>query len=281
MKRDMLKSENAILPKPRMPMIFPGMDPYLEDPQLWTGVHASLIVYIRNHLQPLLRPRYIAAIEERVYLEGPDRERIPDVWIHRRKRINGGVAVLQADMPVVVKVPELEIHQGYVTILDRRSGQKLVTVLEVVSPSNKYEGPGRESYRAKQKEPRSSKTHLVEIDLLRTGRHVLAVAEWMARGQGPYHYLVCVNRAQGTRDEFDLYPRTLPEPLPKIRIPLAGKDPDVVLDVQAVLEQTYDDGAYADRIDYRAPCHPRLSRQDQAWADRIVKKARGRKRSAR
>src|SRR5271170_2774402 len=163
-------------------MLFPGMDPYLEDPQLWTGVHTSLIVYIRDFLQPLLRPRYVAAIEERVYLEGPEQEKIPDVWIRRRKRAgNGAVAVLEADTPVVVKVPNLEVHQRYVTILDRLSGQKLVTVIEIVSLSNKYAGPGRDSYLEKQAEIRRSKTHLVEIDLLWTGPHVLAVAEWMAR----------------------------------------------------------------------------------------------------
>ena len=44
-------------------MIFPGMDPYLEEPALWPGVHASLIVYIRDVLQPQLRPRYVAAID--------------------------------------------------------------------------------------------------------------------------------------------------------------------------------------------------------------------------
>jgi SAM-dependent methyltransferase len=80
----------------------------------------------------------------------------------------------------------------------------------------------------------------VEIDLLRTGPHVLAVAEWMARAQGPYHYLVCVNRAEKAREDYDLYPRTLPERLPKIGVPLAGKDSDAVLDVQAVLEHVAD-----------------------------------------
>ena len=65
--------------------LFPGMDPYLEDATLWTGIHASTIVYIRNYLQPLLQPRYIAAVEERVYLEGPDTQRIPDVWVTRKK----------------------------------------------------------------------------------------------------------------------------------------------------------------------------------------------------
>ena len=56
-----------------MSMIFPGMDPYLESPLLWPGVHTSLIVYFRDQLQPLLRPRYLATIEERVYLERPAR----------------------------------------------------------------------------------------------------------------------------------------------------------------------------------------------------------------
>ena len=64
-----------------MSMIFPGMDPYLENPRLWPGVHHALVVYIRDYLRPLITPRYIAAIEERVYVEGPNREIIPDVWV--------------------------------------------------------------------------------------------------------------------------------------------------------------------------------------------------------
>src|SRR5271165_1801478 len=96
-----------------MSMIFPGMDPYLEDPQLWPGVHQSLIVYIRDHLRPLLRPRYVAAIEERVYLEGPDRDVIPDVSVRRRiaesparRSIAGSAAVAvleEEEEPLVFK----------------------------------------------------------------------------------------------------------------------------------------------------------------------------------
>jgi hypothetical protein len=261
-------------------MIFPGMDPYLEDPLLWTGVHASMIVYVRNHLRPLIAPRYIAAIEERVFVEGPERQTIPDVWLRKRKRKSGGIAVLEADQPVVVKVPDLEIHETFVAILDRHSGKDVVTVIEIVSPTNKYAAPGRVSYLAKQQEVRQSKVHLVEVDLLRSGTHVLAVPEWIARARGPYHYLACVNRAAGLRDEFDLYPRTLKQRLPRIAIPLAGDDPDVVLDMQAVLEQTYEDGQYADRIDYTAPCLPRLGRKEAAWATQVIKKAK-RKNSGR
>ena len=137
-----------------MSMIFPGTDPYLEDPQIWPGLHAALVVYIRNHLQPLLRPRYIAAIEERVFVEGPDRDIIPDVWLKRARsdQPRPGVALAESDAPVVVRVPTLEIHETYVTILDRQSGLRVVTVIEVVSPTNKHPGPGRKSYLSKQQE---------------------------------------------------------------------------------------------------------------------------------
>jgi hypothetical protein len=192
-------------------MIFPGMDPYLEKPNLWLGLHTALIVYYRNQLQPLLRPRYIASIKERVFVEGASRERVPDVWIKRRRKTRGKVAVMDADEPVVVKDPVLEVHQRYLAVLDNENEQAIVTVIELVSPNNKYTGPGRASYLAKQREIRRSATHLVEIDLLRTGRHVLAVSESIARAHGPYDYLACVNRAVGERDEFDLYPRTLRE----------------------------------------------------------------------
>src|SRR5271167_1016436 len=67
---------------------FPGVDPYLEHPVLWEGVHARLMVAIANQLQPKLDPRYIASIEERVFIEGPQR-RIPDVWIQKVREADG------------------------------------------------------------------------------------------------------------------------------------------------------------------------------------------------
>ena len=229
-----------------MSMIFPGMDPYLENPQIWPGVHSRLVVYLGDQLQPLLRPRYVAAVEERVFVEGPDREIIPDVWLKRQQepQRSPNLMAAEADEPVVVQVSELEVHQPYIQILDLQSRQSVVTVIEVVSPSNKFPGPGRDSYLAKHREVRNSTAHLVEIDLLRTGQHVLAVPEWVARGRVPYDYVVCANRAGGLRDLFDLYPRRLPERLPRIRVPLAGDDPDVPLDVQAGVERVYEAGSY-------------------------------------
>jgi len=238
-------------------MIFPGMDPYLEDPQIWPGVHSRLIVYIADHLQPLLTPRYIAAIQERVFVEGPDREIIPDVWLkQQRPEAKPRVALADTDAPVEVQVPALEVHETYIAILDRQSGQQVVTVIEVVSPTNKFPGPGQRSYKEKQREVLSSQAHLVEIDLLRAGQHVLATPEWTSKSHGPYDYLISVNRAQGARDRYQFYPRTLRQSLPRIRVPLAEGDPNVRLDLQAVLSQTYEAGSYGRRLDYDSTCVP-------------------------
>ncbi len=56
-----------------VPPPFPGMDPYLEHPALWQGIHNRLIADLDDELAPRLRPRYFIAVEERVYVaELPD-----------------------------------------------------------------------------------------------------------------------------------------------------------------------------------------------------------------
>ncbi len=259
-----------------MTTIFPGMDPYLEHHALWSGVHTALIVYIRDQLQPRLRPRYVAAIEERVYLDVRDRLFGPDVRIQRtRPDVPGpAVALAECDAPLRVRVPIEDVHEAYLTILDRQADERVVTVIEVLSPTNKYAGPGRVSYLAKQQEILQSSSHLVEIDLLRAGPHALAVPEGIVRSRAEYDYLVCVNRAREPRIDFEFYPRRLRERLPRMVIPLAGHDPDVPLDLQAVLAQAYEAGAYADRLRYDRPCVPALTEADQAWADQLIAGAR-------
>jgi Protein of unknown function (DUF4058) len=148
-----------------------------------------------------------------------------------------------------------------------------VTVIEVVSPTNKYAGRGRTSYITKQAEVRASRAHLVEIDLLRYGPHVLAIPESVVRGRGDYDYLVCVNRAIGVRSRFQYYAWSLRQRVPRPRIPLANGDEDVSLDLRAVLERTYTAGAFCYQLRYDRPCVPPLSAEDQAWADELIRKA--------
>ncbi|MFN0050735.1 MAG: DUF4058 family protein [Planctomycetales bacterium] len=249
------------------------MDPYLECRQLWTGVHPKLIVYLAEQLQPLLAPRYVASIEERVYVEAPARQFVPDLRIHRTtvpSALPRAASTALLDEPIVVEVPVEESRERYIEILDRQSDLRIVTVIEIVSPSNKHSGAARKSYLQKQSEILSSDSHLVEIDLLRTGQHVLAVPEWRARQEGVYDYLVSVNRAHESRTFYELYLRSVREPLPSVRIALSEGDPDVLLDLQAAFRRAWESGGYALRIDYRVPCIPPLSLEDQAWANALI-----------
>jgi len=133
-----------------MAMIFPGMDPYLENPSVFPGIHGRMVVYMADQMAPLLRPRYVTSVGGRVYVEGPEeRPILPDIWLREgRGHAKSGTALAEApavDEPAVVDVPDLEVREPYIEILDRESGMRIVTVIEVVSPSNKYAGPGRES----------------------------------------------------------------------------------------------------------------------------------------
>ncbi len=250
------------------------MDPYLEHHVLWESLHARLIVAIANQLQPKLDPRYITSIEERVFNEGPQR-RVPDVWIQKVGDADGlaPLAGAESDTAVIIEVENVEINETRVEILDSYNEMKLVALIEVVSPTNKAAGPGRVSYQAKQGETLARDCHLIEIDLLRNGRHVLCVPEWRVEFLRPFDFLCCVNRWP-VRNRYELYPRSLRERLPRLKIPLADEDPDAALDLQAALEQVYIDGRYGRRIRYDQPCEPPLSVDDQTWANEQIAKSR-------
>src|SRR5689334_22672049 len=176
---------------------FPGMDPYLEHPALWPGLHARLIVALADQLGPKIRPRYVASVEDRVFIEPANQDRIPDIWVQQTgqarpvRAVPPGTAIAK---PLVVEVQQLEVREHYIAILDRYRDLGVVAVIELVSPSNKAAGPGRDAYQAKQKEILNSECHLVEIDLLRRGSHVMAVPEAYIKPARPFEYLISVNR---------------------------------------------------------------------------------------
>jgi hypothetical protein len=142
--------------------------------------------------------------------------------------------------------------------------------VEVLSPSNKYAGPGRELYRQKQRDLAAGTVSLVEIDLLRAGPHVLQLP--LARYPPDYRtpYKVCVHR--GWKATAEIYRVPLREPLPAIRVPLRPTDADAPLDLQALITQVYRHGRYDD-IDYTVPPVPPLDPDDAAWADELLRAA--------
>ena len=122
-------------------------------------------------------------MDERVFVEpteGQGRNIVPDLRVvergrpqERRAETGNGVAVAE---PLVVHLEESEpVRQGFIEIIDIKSGRRVVTMIEVLSPSNEIPGPGRDLYVKKQEELKAGRVSLVEIDLLRGGTHVLSV----------------------------------------------------------------------------------------------------------
>src|SRR5689334_18685597 len=129
-----------------MPCPFPGMDPYIERPQIWPDFHDSLITYIRGALQPLLRPRYAAITQDRLYVVESERPIRPDVALVQSSapRPTGGTpTVLDVDSPAVFDLVRDEVREPKIHIIEPAAGNRLVTAIEVLSPDNKAAGPGR------------------------------------------------------------------------------------------------------------------------------------------
>ncbi len=263
-----------------MPSPFPGMDPYLEKPSRWPGVHHNFITVAQGLLTSQLRPKYIVRVEERVYIadeyDDPRRRqfRIPDVevavrseWENTGFKPDGGELESPDDLEPVVATTwfEEEIHQAFLNVIDVES-RDVVTVIEILSPTNKIPGAhGRESYDRKFQEVMYSTSHLVEIDLLRGSRNVP-----LPRTIGPHEYLIHISR-KGVRPRGHLYPLRLPRRLRPIPIPLKKGDPDARLDLQALIEQTYDRAGYDLEIDYKQEPEPPLSADMAAWADQLLR----------
>lgn len=251
---------------------FPGMDPYLEDRSLWTGTHHRLISVICEQLQPLIEPHYVAEIEQYTALElidiVPMRLVAPDVSVIERTgpspRI--GAAVI-APPPVVGAVPmSVPTRYGRIEIRTIRD-ESVVTLIEILSPVNKRPGSDAvEAYERKRQDLFRTDAHLLEIDLLRAGRRPSLATPWPEAA-----YAVLLSRAE-QRPQTGIWPIGLADPLPIIPVPLRHPDPDVALDLGAVVRQVYVLGRYGFRLDYRQPPPPpELAPDEAAWLDRLLR----------
>ncbi len=227
-----------------MPSPFPGMDPYLESPEIFPDFHGGFITYLREALQAILPVRYFAALGRRQWTEfAYDEFREPFVEIYTRGE----------------------------------DGKRLVASIEILSLANKAPGDhGRDLYRKKQDELLASQVHLVEIDFLRGGEHATAVPLEAARDAcGPFDYHVSV-RPFDDLDTFQVYPVRLEDRLPPIAVPLLPGDPPVTLDLQIVFDRCYDAGPYAREIRYDTDAVvPPLGPDRTAWVLRTIQAAEG------
>lgn len=265
---------------------FPGMDPYLEAPEIWPDFHDRLAHAISRRLNELLPRPYYTRLELRsevgiVEDDGPSvtRRIVPDVTIVRGRE-TGGTAV--ADQPVAAAPGWVEIKTFFeyvrhplVEIRDPTRGHELITLIEIASPSNKAAGPDRKSYLRKQREILDSEASLIELDLLRAGERLFAflernhrLAEQIEESAPGAQYFFSISRAweRGPNGASLLRGIRLDETLPALYVPLRQGQTETVLEMQAVFAEAYSSGAYRrGAVDYSQPPNPPLPPEWDAW----------------
>ncbi len=251
-----------------MPSPFPGMNPYLEQDRAWHDFHGRFCLHIAEALTPQVRPHYIVKFDEHIYIhELPAESRHflgrSDVSVARVPESHAstpGAAVLEA--PAQVRLPAVDIERvSYLEIRDRESWQ-LVTVFELLSPSNKKPGADREQYLAKRGQLLRSAAHFVEFDLLRGGPRM------PLEDLPKCDYYVMVSRVE-QRPRAGIWPLHLSDRLPVIPVPLGVAHPSARLDLQDVLNHVYDAAGYHDYI-YLGEPQPPLSDAEAEWAKQFV-----------
>lgn len=249
---------------------FPGMDPYIERPSGWRGFHVAFLSNLMAELNARLPEPYTADIEESVQLVELDapslRETVPDGLVTRGPgpigRPTGGSPVATLE-PVFLSHPNVEEVKHRWVEIRVAPDRDLIAVIELLSPTNK--GDGRNDYLSKRGAIMRQAVHLIEIDLLLTGKR-LPMRELLPHGD----YFAMVSRADN-RPVAEVYAWTVRDRLPKLPVPLRSPDPDHRVDLQSVFAATYRAAAYDRKLDYAKPPAVRLPDASAEW---VVQTAR-------
>lgn len=221
---------------------FPGLDPFIEACGLWEDFHTKLIGEIERSLAPLLPERYVVRTGERAYV------------------VLSPAVAERPPTPVTMRaLVESEFRETFVEIRELNPQHRLVTCIEVLSPSNKRaDSPGWVQYLRKRQALLSSYANLIEIDLLRGGRRLPMEDDWP---DSPY-YLLVARKERAPRCE--VWPAHFLHPLPEVPVPLATPDVDVTLSLQPLIDAVYARSRYAADLDYRRTLGPPLSPEEAA-----------------
>ena len=261
---------------------FPGMDPYIEQPQIWVDFHNRLADEISAHLNTQIRPNYFARLTTYTTYDVIEvaQARVqgirPDVGVLQRvpkPQPMVGVAVIEAviDPPPSENTTLLEMPIEWLSVEIRRTGaETLITAIEILSPVNKQRWhDAYADYQRKRRELLRSTAHLMEIDLLRGGTRPA-----LDRPAPAAPYYITLSRVE-QRPSIAVWQIPLNSRLPVLPVPLAMPDPDVPLNLGQIIANVYERGGYDAQIDYGQPVPPpALTKEEMAWVDELLARYR-------
>lgn len=228
-----------------MPSVFPGMDPYLEDGKRWPTFQTQFIAALGDALQPALSDKYRLRLGHRYY---------------------------EIEQVLFTSIQKEEHQEPFLEIRQKSSSDKLVTLIDMISPVNRTHPEARRHYELRRQEARHEGAHLVELDLVLQGTTCLE-ADLSSLTESQY---VCSVTRAGRPIKHELYGTLITKRLPRIRLPMFGEDRDLVLDVQALINRVFD-RCFEGQIDYQHDPHVPLSDSDRAWVDQLLRGEKMRK----
>lgn len=230
---------------------FPGMDPYVEAASLWEDFHAGMMTSIRLSLEAQIGAAHQAVLVWREYVLESETPLSPPIGKGSEPTIamppEPVTPPVDPPRPVVLPFWRREVRIPVIEVLERGNANRVVTVVELLSPGDKVAGAGRISYFKEREQFWETGTNLVEVDLLRAGTPTVRLSPERLASVRPWSYLVAVTRQSPTRHE--VYPIALDGKLPRVGVPLSPGMPDAVLDLQALFTACHltlglDDGHY-------------------------------------
>jgi hypothetical protein len=256
-----------------MPSPFPGVDPFIEAQRSWPDFHSRFMNCWCEAISAQLPENYLARLEERVEIvddpyacDGP-RRRQPDIVVTqtdpstKRSTSSSSTGLLEpVTLPYAI---EEEHRQSYIEIV-HGPDRAVVTVLELLSPTNK-EGNGFHAYLAKRRELLRQAIHLVELDLLLSGRRLT-----FAKPLPPGDFFAFVTRAN-RRNFSDVYSWTVRDSIPVVPVPLVPPDADLLIEMQPIANLAYERGYYHRFLKYGDEYDLPVNPPTKQWIDQIAR----------
>ncbi len=254
-----------------MPSPFPGVDPYIESSGIWGDFHGAMLSAMRADLNANLPRGYAASIELYVWageMESRRRSAIakPDVRIRQEEEIDaGGAATATIAAPTTIFLPR-HVHKRrkYLKIVDIHSKQ-IVTIIELLSESNKKIGDDRTHYLQKRDGYLANGLNFVEIDLLRAGRRPA-----MGKSQLNSTDLYVLDSRSWNYPEAGIWTFGVRDPLPDIPVPVTEEVGDTKLHLRLCMDRSYDEGRYSTSLPYDEPLKPRPHSRDRDWIRTVL-----------
>jgi hypothetical protein len=217
---------------------FPGMDPYLESPDLWPDFQFTLLLAVATQLTDKLRPNFVARVDMRTWrMNATERFRVPVRFL-------------------VIRKPR---------------STNVVTHIELIGPAEKVEAsPARQALLQRRELIGLSDSSWLEIDLLRGGHPTFEQALLPRGAYRAYCDRTVAPKVEHHRRQM-AWAIGLRESLPVLPVPLRPGRDDIPLDLQSAADAAYVQAGDDLSIDYSRPTIPPLESDDARWADELLK----------